>query len=708
MPFVNLNNSTSWGNVTNSSSTSSTVPAAGATASQPQTAQGDVSQPVVPATNTATATIQSAAAVPTSPAVASGSVSPTVVVPETSAGGDVTPLPEMPQVREIVGPEFSSGSTNQPLQAENLVTAAASLPVNQDILDSFDKKLAQINAKFADALPVKANDVVATPPVTMPEANNSTNTDTLPKLVDLPKKDLAGNAIPTASVSQLPAPSPVDLGDDDIVLGTESASKQPDVLTPIAGNASDQKPLPEPVPAGNNTIPTPVTVKPLTGSEKPTPPAASMPAVAEAVQIPVPAAIPSSSPVVGANKPPVVQKPIAKEAPSLGTLPPLPKGIEVPAVLEQSLQGMESKVVLGAEAGAKLVNKEYSLDEILNQAVAQGASDVHLNANYRAIARINGKLVPLQSEVLTSAKIKSMLAKVVGPRREKELDEISDLDLAYVLPGSVARFRVNIYRERESYAAVFRLIPERIPSMQELFLPNMLREFLTLEQGLILVTGATGSGKSTTIASLVNEINTQQPKHIVTIEDPIEYVYPIGQAVVSQRAVNSDTETWASALRSILRQDPDVVVIGEMRDLETISAALRVAETGHLVFATLHTNSAAQSVDRIIDVFPEYQQNQIRTQLSSVLTAVVSQKLVPVNGGSLRVAVEIMIVNAAVRAAIRESRVYQIDNMIQTGADEGMISMEKSLIEMVHQGMISPEIAQQFANKPNDLLALLR
>ncbi|MBL8014834.1 MAG: PilT/PilU family type 4a pilus ATPase [Candidatus Doudnabacteria bacterium] len=495
--------------------------------------------------------------------------------------------------------------------------------------------------------------------------------------------------------------------DFDIVIGTEQKSNT-ESSSPIAESKNLVAPLlPAVQPAADSPLAPAVKSEAAGSTPQPAPAAKVQENLANI------SGVPEVKPVTPNEVKPVRKeepKPLQispKPAPRV-SLPPLPSDVTVPQYEKEKLNQLEADVKISSESGSKLVTKEYSLDEILRQAVNAGASDVHLNANYRAVARVNGKLLPLQSEVLSSEKIKKMVGQVIGNHRDVDMDSVLDLDLAYVLPNSTARFRVNVYKERDSHAAVFRLIPERIQTIEELGLPPLLREFLTLEQGLVLVTGATGSGKSTTIATLVNEINLKQPKHIVTIEDPIEYVYPVGNAVVSQRAVNSDTESWAAALRSVLRQDPDVVVIGEMRDLETISAALRVAETGHLVFGTLHTNSAAQSVDRIIDVFPEYQQNQIRTQLANVLTAVVSQKLVPVAGGRLRVAVEIMLVNSAVRAAIRENRVYQIDNMIQTSAEEGMISMEKSLIEFVHQGLISPEVAQQFANKPSDLLALLR
>lgn len=485
-------------------------------------------------------------------------------------------------------------------------------------------------------------------------------------------------AQPVAPVSETPVPQ--EDVTDDIVIGTEGAETP---TSPVAESVPTivEQTQPDAVPEVAQPMETTESAQPVEtlAEDQPGEEVAPMPTISPTDK---------TLPVIPENPKPEVQ------SPSQGVLPPVLATTDT--VLASNLSDIQ------------LQTKEYDLNEILKQALIKGASDVHLNVGYRAIARIDGDLTPLQSQVLTNDIIKQMLIPVVAHKAEVNIDDVFDMDIAYALPDKSARFRVNIYRQKENFAAVFRLIPEQIRTIEQLNLPSLLRQFTDLEQGLILVTGATGSGKSTTIAALVNEINQAHPKHIVTIEDPIEYIYPAGRAVVSQRNIGEDTTSWQDAMRSVLRQDPNVVVIGEMRDLETISAAMTVAETGHLVFATLHTNSAAQSVDRIIDVFPEFQQNQIRTQLANVLTAVVSQKLVPVSEGGRRVAVEIMLANPAVRAAIREHKVYQIDNMIQTNADVGMISMEKSLVQMVKDGIISPEVAQQYANKPADLLTLLK
>ncbi len=354
-----------------------------------------------------------------------------------------------------------------------------------------------------------------------------------------------------------------------------------------------------------------------------------------------------------------------------------------------------------------LESKRYELDDLLRQTVQLGASDLHLTAGYRAMARVDGKLEMIKSQELTHDLIYGMLERVVAPAKHVSLKDDKDIDVSYELPDKSARFRVNVGYQRGTMNATFRLIPKHIRTPEELRLPAVVKEFTKYKQGLVLVTGPTGSGKSTTLASLVNTINLTEPSHIITIEDPIEYTYPRGRALVDQRAVHIDTDSWSQALRAALRQDPDVVLIGEMRDVETMEAALQVAETGHLVFSTLHTNTAAQTIDRIIDAFPEDKQSQVRTQLSSTLMAVQSQRLLPVAGGGRRLAAEVMIVTSGIRNAIREGKVFQIDNMIQTGAELGMVTMEKSLAQLVREGQISTEMAQRFANKPEDVLSLL-
>lgn len=284
-----------------------------------------------------------------------------------------------------------------------------------------------------------------------------------------------------------------------------------------------------------------------------------------------------------------------------------------------------------------------------------------------------------------------------------------EIDLAYFYQGSQsARFRVNAYFTMKNLAGAFRLIPSRIKTIEELLIPQIYHRFGQLKQGLILITGPTGHGKSTTLAAILEDINRTRSVHIVTIEDPIEYVFEGKKALIDQREMNDDTHSWNIALRSALRQDPDVILVGEMRDYETIAAAITLAETGHLVFATLHTNNSAQTIDRIIDVFPENQQAQIRSQLSNILEAVVSQRLVPLDKGGRRAVSEILIANPAVRNLIREGKTHQIDNVIRTSSDIGMVSLERSLVNLIREGVISIERAQEYSVYPEEILRLLK
>lgn len=355
----------------------------------------------------------------------------------------------------------------------------------------------------------------------------------------------------------------------------------------------------------------------------------------------------------------------------------------------------------------KLDNKQYSLDDYLKTAVAMGASDIHFNVGYRAMARINGSLQQIPSNLLTPETTAAFAKQLMEYKKVPYDENVMDLDMAYEL-GGISRFRVNIHKTQGAFGLVFRLISTQLKTVDQLNLPSKIIDFAKIPYGLVLVTGPTGSGKSTTLASIINYINQSQPTHIVTIEDPIEYIYPRSKAIVTQREMDRDTESWDDALRSVLRQDPNVVLVGEMRDFETIAAAIHVAETGHLVFATLHTNSASQTIDRIIDVFPEAQQAQIRTQLANSLQAVVSQRLIPLSSGQgMRPAVEILVATDAVRASVREGKVHQIDNIIQTGADVGMMTMEKSLVAMVREGLITTERAQEYTDRPDEILSLL-
>ena len=338
-----------------------------------------------------------------------------------------------------------------------------------------------------------------------------------------------------------------------------------------------------------------------------------------------------------------------------------------------------------------------NLDEILLFAAKQNASDVHLTTGLPPILRIHKELVYLDSEALTSEDTAEMMYSIMTDRQKELFKEKLEHDFSYGIKG-VARFRVNVFYQRNSIAAAFRRIPFDIPELDSLGVPQIAHKIIQEERGLILVTGPTGHGKSTSLASMIDEINSKKSKHIVTVEDPIEYLFRHKQSVVVQRELGSDTLSFPNALRAALREDPDVILVGEMRDLDTIATALTAAETGHLVFATLHTNSAAQSVDRIVDVFPPYQQDQVKTQLAGVLLAIFSQQLMEKNDRTgLVLATEVLVATPAVRNLIREGKSFQIPSVIQTNANLGMETMEHALKNLVVKGLITYEDGLRYA-----------
>lgn len=328
---------------------------------------------------------------------------------------------------------------------------------------------------------------------------------------------------------------------------------------------------------------------------------------------------------------------------------------------------------------------------LLEIAVELGASDVHLTVNCPPRARIKGRFENLREEILTPEDTENMSREITTANNFKRLQEHGEVDFSLSLDNG-DRFRVNAYKQKGNYAIAIRVITSTIPTFKKLGLPDIIATFAEKHKGLILVTGPTGSGKSTTLASLIDIINTNKERHIITLEDPIEYVHNHKKSIVNQREIGRDTESFNSALRATLRQDPDVILVGEMRDPETVSIALTAAETGHLVFSTLHTTGAAKTIDRIVDMFPAKQQQQIRTQLSTVCEGVVSQQLIPTMDGKNRVAVlEVMIATPAIRNLIRENKTYQIQNIIQTGSKLGMQSMDQELVNLFRQGKISRE-----------------
>ena len=354
-------------------------------------------------------------------------------------------------------------------------------------------------------------------------------------------------------------------------------------------------------------------------------------------------------------------------------------------------------------------DSKYKIEDLLGLTISRNASDLHIAVGYPPVIRIDGELEEIGDRILNPEDAEELIFSVLSDEKKELLEVNREIDFAYTYKGSVnARFRINAFYAMKNLSAAFRLIPSRIRTIEELMLPQMYHQFTRLKQGLILVTGPTGHGKSTTLASMLEDINRTRFCHIVTIEDPIEYIFEGKKALIDQREMNDDTHSWEIALRSALRQDPDVLLVGEMRDYETISATITLAETGHLVFATLHTNSASQTVDRIIDVFPENQQPQVRAQLANILEAVVAQRLIPLEKGGRRAVSEIMLKNSAVGNLIREGKSNQIDNVIRTSSDIGMISLEKSLVNLVREGIISVQKAQEYAVFPEEILRLLK
>jgi twitching motility protein PilT len=350
-----------------------------------------------------------------------------------------------------------------------------------------------------------------------------------------------------------------------------------------------------------------------------------------------------------------------------------------------------------------------SIDVLLEQVVVRGASDLHLTVGTEPVVRVNGRLQRLQEFArLTPEDTQRMLYRILSTEQQKHFETKRQIDISYSLPG-LARFRVNVYFQRSSLGAAFRLIPAELKTLEDLGLPPVLRTFVDKPRGLVLVTGPTGSGKSTTLAAIIDEINRTRDDHIMTIEDPIEFLHRHKRCLVNQREVGPDAASFAEALRGALRQDPDVILLGEMRDLETIATALTAAETGHLVFATLHTQDAPSTVDRLIDVFPAAQQEQVRVQIAATLQGIVTQTLLPTADGLGRVAaLEVLLPDDAVRNLIRQSKVEQIYSVMQTSTSKGMQTLEQSLADLILRGRITKDDALVRSSRPDQLLGLLK
>jgi twitching motility protein PilT len=351
----------------------------------------------------------------------------------------------------------------------------------------------------------------------------------------------------------------------------------------------------------------------------------------------------------------------------------------------------------------------YSIDTLLEQMVAHNASDLHITVGSPPVLRLRGHLHRLdQLPRLSADETRQLLYRILSTEQQKQLELNRQIDLSYSIPG-VARFRVNIFSQRESLAGAFRLIPTELKTLEDLGVPGSLYSLCDKPRGLVLVTGPTGSGKSTTLAALIDEINRNRADHIITIEDPIEFLHKHKRCIVNQRELGPDAVSFAEALRGALRQDPDVILLGEMRDLETIATALTAAETGHLVFATLHTQDAASTVDRLIDVFPAEQQGQVRAQIAGTLQGVVTQTLLPTADGQGRVpAVEVLFPDDAVRNLIRQAKIEQIYSVMQTGTKRGMMTLEQSLADLVLRGIVTEEIAVSRSSRPEQLEGLIK
>lgn len=388
-----------------------------------------------------------------------------------------------------------------------------------------------------------------------------------------------------------------------------------------------------------------------------------------------------------------------------GGAPPMAGGL--PPMVQAPSKEAHPSLVLDDPERPPVEIDELHIDELLHIIVDLGASDLHLCQNSPPVMRLDGQLKRMNYQKFVPQILQRMMYEIISDDNINKFETTLELDFSYTLPRR-ARFRVNLYREKNAVAAAFRLIPQKIPTVEQLNLPPILKQLVEKPRGLILVTGPTGSGKSTSLAAMINHINENHAHHIITIEDPIEYLHEHKKCIINQREVGQDTKSFLNALRGSLREDPDILLVGEMRDMETIALAVTAAETGHLVFGTLHTNNAAESVDRMIDVFPPEQQEQIRTQISNNLVSIISQQLMKRQNGEGRVpANEIMIASSAIRNLIREAKTHQITSMIQTSGGMGMTTMDQCLRDLYIKGWISLEDAISRCQNPDELKKMI-
>src|SRR3954471_18838310 len=468
--------------------------------------------------------------------------------------------------------------------------------------------------------------------------------------------------------------------------GAAAAAAEPFFATATPGMAPPSSvPLAPPAPA----VPMAPPAAPAT--HLPPPPVAP-----QAQMPPAPVAAPVAAPAA-----PIEQ--FAPTAPALPEQPAAPASEAAPTATSAASEAAYTRSAL--EEDSEL--EAGLLTELLIEVLDRNASDLHLTAGARPTIRMNGSLEQLEDRpIMPPPVIQRMMYAVLAQKQREKFEEVLELDFAYAVPGK-ARFRVNLYKQRDAVGAAFRLIPYEIRPLEDLGVPPSVANFSMLPRGFVLVTGPTGSGKSTTLASIVDLANRQRRDHIMTVEDPIEFLHRHKSCLVNQREVGEDTWSFQNALKHVLRQDPDIILVGEMRDLETISVALTAAETGHLVFATLHTQDAAQTIDRVIDVFPPHQQQQIRVQLAGALQGIMTQQLIPTADGASRVmAAEVLVPTPAVRNLIREGKTHQIPSAMQTGSNVGMQTMDTALATLVRAGKITQRVAEQRSSTPEELRRL--
>ncbi len=452
---------------------------------------------------------------------------------------------------------------------------------------------------------------------------------------------------------------------------------QPGVLPPDAVPSVDFSQLPPP---GAGAAPS---------SDQPSPvPAASVPPLTDSM----PPAFPAPTPPIDLGAPAFAAVP--PPMPTAAVPPPMPAPMPTAAVPPPAPMPSAESILDDEFARAARANADADLIHCLQEVLLAGASDLHISVGTAPLLRVDGTLTPVHEQpIWDREKTATALYSILSPTQRAKFDETLELDFAFTLSAN-ARFRVNFYQQRGAIGGAFRIIPTEIKTLTQLGIPPQVGEFAKLPRGLVLVTGPTGSGKSTTLAALIDQVNQTRRDHVVTVEDPIEFLHTNKKALINQREVGADTHSFANALKHVLRQDPDVILIGEMRDLETISVALTAAETGHLVFATLHTQSAASTIDRVIDVFPPHQQDQIRVQLAATLQGVVCQTLVKrANGRGRAVATEVMFITPAIANLVREGKTYQVTSSLQSGANQGMHTMDQHLAELVNAGEVLYEHA---------------